>query len=517
MSSSSFFPFPEMRPSQAQGLDFILKAFPTVDDIFLEAPTGIGKSAMAIALARFAAAADGSTYISTTTISLESQYMRDFAKLGLRQLHSKSHYPCPVYKSCDVGSRCHCEDQSSQAEEPWPCAYKVAREEFDEAPFAIANAAYLCTCARFLKNWKPRKIAIFDEAHTLHDVIADGYSFNIFPDEVEFFPAEGGEPNWLKEPYAFWLDIQIRKLQEELDDNTQRMNFAKLSDPEIQRLCRKLERAEAKKTNLNRLLKDEPENWIFDQQADRLSISPLWATPLAATLLPRIGSSRIYFSATLPGFEHQARYLGIDPNKAKFLRLSSPFDVARRLIHICPVVKWDYRDPTSAIVKTCRALEKILQLHPADRGLVHVSSYYQARQIVELCHSKRLITHENARDKEARLEDMFAKPGTVLVSPSSHEGLDLYGDRSRFQVIAKLPYASLGDKRVKRRMEIDPSWYQLHTAQKFIQAVGRSIRSDSDYATTYVLDAAFDGFYHRASQFFPAYILDALRSDEVPV
>src|SRR5262249_57912042 len=122
------------------------------------------------------------------------------------------------------------------------------------------------------------------------------------------------------------------------------------------------------------------------------------------------------------------------------------------------------------IAQTCRALEKILALHPADRGLVHVSSYYQARQVVDQCRSKRLITHDNAREKDIRLEEMFARSGTVLVSPSSHEGLDLYGDRSRFQVIAKLPFASLGDKRVKRRMEVDPDWYNLHTAQKFTQA-----------------------------------------------
>ena len=110
---------------------------------------------------------------------------------------------------------------------------------------------------------------------------------------------------------------------------------------------------------------------------------------------------------------------------------------------------------------------------------------------------------------------MFETPGTVLVSPSSHEGLDLYGDRSRFQVIAKLPYASLGDKRVKRRMENDKSWYTLHTAQKLIQACGRSIRSDSDYAVTYILDAGFDGFYKRASRFFSPYFLESLRQEEV--
>ena len=84
-------------------------------------------------------------------------------------------------------------------------------------------------------------------------------------------------------------------------------------------------------------------------------------------------------------------------------------------------------------------------------------------------------------------------------------------------MIAKLPFDSLSNKRVKKRMEVEKSWYNLNGAQKFIQACGRSIRSDSDYATTYVLDRAFDNFYHRASQFFPAYILDALRVQEVDV
>jgi Rad3-related DNA helicase len=510
MSWKDHFPFKEWRPAQAAGLDFICRRITEADDIFLEAPTGVGKSAMAIALARFGAKAGCTTYISTTTIALENQYVSDFAKLGLKQLHAKSHYLCPDWRSCDVGARCHCKEET-------PCTYKVAKAEFEQAQFSIANASFLCTCARFLKTWASRELAIFDEAHLLHDIVADGYSISIFQDEVEFFPAEGDEPGWLQQHYAFWLDIRIRELQEELNDNAQRMNFAKLSDPEIQRICRKLERAEGKKENLQRILNDNPENWIFDQQSDRLNIAPLWASSFAATLLPRIGVKRIYLSATLSGFQHQCRYLGIDPKKAKFLALPSPFPLEHRLIHICPVVKWKYPSTGTEIAAVCRALEKILTLHPADRGLVHVSSYYQAKEIISQCRTKRLIAHENAREKNVRLEELFARPGAVLVSPSSHEGLDLYGDRSRFQVIAKLPFASLGDKRVKRRMEVDPSWYQLHTAQKFVQACGRSIRSDTDYAITYVLDRAFDGFYRRASRFFPEYLVDALRVNEVAI
>ena len=157
-----------------------------------------------------------------------------------------------------------------------------------------------------------------------------------------------------------------------------------------------------------------------------------------------------------------------------------------------------------------------MALHPHDRGLVHVSSYSQAREVVARSGNPRLITHENAQDKEIRMTEMYETRGAVLVSPSSHEGLDLYGDRSRFQVIAKLPYAGLGDKRVKRRMETDKKWYPLHTAEKLIQACGRSIRSNTDYAVTYIVDAGFDNFYARTHHLFPRYFLEALRTGEVP-
>ena len=391
-----YFPFPEWRPAQAQGLDFICRELGQANDIMLEAPTGIGKSAIAIALARCCAKLMSSaTYISTTTIKLENQYMLDFAKLGLRQLHAKSHYDCPTCRKCDVGSReiklpngsrgCRCQCGSSDG-------YKRAKVRFWMADFSIANAAYMCACARFAMDWVPRHIAIFDEAHLLHDAIASGYSFDIHRSEVEFFPPEGDEPAWLEQHYSFWLNTQIRELQEQLDRTGEK-------DPEIQKICRKLERAEQKRENLQKVLVDDPQHWIFDQQEDRLAISPLWATRFAAALLPRIGGKRIYLSATLPGFIHQARYLGIDPNKAKFLALPSPFPVEHRLIHICPVVKWDYCNPGLAIVQACRAIEKILELHPSDRGLVHVSSYPQAKEIVSQCRSKRLITHENALER----------------------------------------------------------------------------------------------------------------------
>jgi len=89
--------------------------------------------------------------------------------------------------------------------------------------------------------------------------------------------------------------------------------------------------------------------------------------------------------------------------------------------------------------------------------------------------------------------------------------LDLFGDRSQFQVVLKLPYASLGDRRVKQRMEDDPGWYGLFTAQQLVQSLGRSVRSMNDRATSYILDATWPRFLQENRRFLPAYFLNALR------
>jgi ATP-dependent DNA helicase DinG len=505
-----WFPLPVVRPAQTLALDFLVKNIESgISDIFVEAPTGTGKSALAVALARWFASLDKKTYLATTTIELETQYVLDFYKLGLRQLHSKAKYPCNEWGTCDLGSTTIKTSKGAyQRCQSEFCAYQLARAAFMASPLSIANAAFLLTCARYLPRWEPRALAIFDEAHTLAETVAGHYSIPILAREVAELPAEGGELEWLQQYYVHALAEQIGELEEQLA-NIDRF------DPGLDRLLKQLERARRQLQNLTRLLADDPGEWVFDLQPDRLNILPLWGTRLSRELLPRIGSKRIYLSATLPGAELQMKYLGIDPAKASFLSLDSPFPLKNRPIHICPLVRWDWKNPEPAIASLGQALERILALHPLDRGLVHVSSYRQAQEVVERCRNPRLLTHETSQDKQMRMREMFETPGAVLVSPSSHEGLDLYGDRSRFQVIAKLPYASIGDKRVKRRMETDKKWYPLHTAEKLIQACGRSIRSDTDYAVTYIIDAGFDNFFARAHHLFPRYFLDALRTGEV--
>jgi ATP-dependent DNA helicase DinG len=85
------FPFPDMRRNQSHVLNEIDNGFASgYKYILLEAPTGFGKSPVAIATARTL----GTSYICTSTKDLQTQYARDFP--FLRVSKGKNNFICNV-------------------------------------------------------------------------------------------------------------------------------------------------------------------------------------------------------------------------------------------------------------------------------------------------------------------------------------------------------------------------------------------------------------------------------------
>src|SRR5246127_2638011 len=85
------FPFPTLREKQSFALKEIDDAFASgYKYIVLEAPTGFGKSPVAIA----AAVTLGSSYICTSTKDLQTQYSKDFPFLKVAK--GKNNFPCIV-------------------------------------------------------------------------------------------------------------------------------------------------------------------------------------------------------------------------------------------------------------------------------------------------------------------------------------------------------------------------------------------------------------------------------------
>ena len=76
-------------------------------------------------------------------------------------------------------------------------------------------------------------------------------------------------------------------------------------------------------------------------------------------------------------------------------------------------------------------------------------------------------------------------------------------DLSRFQIIIKMPFASLADKRIQQKIAINNEWYVAEMFRSFVQAAGRSTRSEDDYSVTYVLDNSFYQWVFKYKHWFP--------------
>lgn len=130
-------------------------------------------------------------------------------------------------------------------------------------------------------------------------------------------------------------------------------------------------------------------------------------------------------------------------------------------------------------------------------------NYKIAQYLHENIKSDRLVIH-NSENRDQVLKDHIQGPRpTVLLSPSMMEGVDLADDASRFQVLCKVPFPYLGDKVVKKRKSRDPKWYPFQTVKAVIQSMGRSIRNETDHATSYILDEDWEYFYQRNKALFP--------------
>ena len=124
MSLNSFFPFDNIRPNQKKVLDDIDQSLKSgYKFLFLEAPTGFGKSAVAVALSRFL----GSSHLCTSTKDLQTQYSRDFSYLY--EVKGRNNFPCIVKE--DMGINESCDYGPCLKDDDYDCLYKTRLSDYE--------------------------------------------------------------------------------------------------------------------------------------------------------------------------------------------------------------------------------------------------------------------------------------------------------------------------------------------------------------------------------------------------
>jgi Rad3-related DNA helicase len=217
-------------------------------------------------------------------------------------------------------------------------------------------------------------------------------------------------------------------------------------------------------------LKSEPGDWVLhpDFANNTLKLSPLYAHFLFDEYLEQTAEKFIFMSATIINPELFCKELGIPIDKTCFIDVDSPFSPEKGPIHAIPLCKMNYSEIQQNTKTIIEATEAIMDAHKNQKGIIHTGNYQITKAIltgIDRSMKDRLIGRDmyNA-DKGINNQDLMkmhastSKP-TVLISPSMHTGVDLYDDLSRFQIIVKLPFLSLGDGRIKIKSDLDGDWY----------------------------------------------------------
>jgi ATP-dependent DNA helicase DinG len=174
-----------------------------------------------------------------------------------------------------------------------------------------------------------------------------------------------------------------------------------------------------------------------------------------------------------------------------------------------------YKSIDATLPRLVERIEAILTKYAGKKGLIHTHSFrinsYLHNGLLNGPHGSRILTHASGPgSREDATRQHYESPDpTILMSPSMTEGLDLKGDLGRVNIICKVPFGMLNPYN-RMRMERDNKWYQLQAAVALVQASGRCVRSDDDYALTVILDADFGRFLSQNQDILPKWWVDSI-------
>lgn len=364
----------------------------------------------------------------------------------------------------------------------------------------------------------PRDILIIDEAHNIEQQVLDFVSITINDDMLKehgyyipHFKSAAEYLRWFSEINIDSILSNIRRLAELADDQDQA--------DDIDKLVLKLE-------VFRKHIQSEGAEWIVDYKEDvvgkdnrsvrSVSLKPVYAAGFVDEIIFKYAKRVILLSATILDVDVLCKSLGMDRQEVAAYRMKNRFPKANRPIYIKPAAKMvGGKDKMKEwLPKLVKAVEDIILKYPGKRGIIHTHNFAIMEAVSSSTNravAKRIITQREFPNKSDLLEYHSRQADSVIVAPAMHEGVDLNGDLSRFQVICKVPYANFYENpQLARRVELDPKYYDWMTALKLIQSYGRSIRSPEDYADTYIIDEAIIGFLNKAKTMIPQWFTEAI-------
>lgn len=556
------------REGQREAIEYALNAFNEGKRIvIIEAPTGSGKTAIGMTVGKFFK----NNYYITSSKQLQDQIMDEF-KDSVVDLKGRNAYPCTFYeRNQDKLAKIMPIDELKEALENTPDCSKGFCKTSRSKPFKVKAAASNCKlcfttggpspfespkgdlarlsgtqmysmCPYYERVFEtlsartavmnfssflyqtsmsrrfkePRELTVIDECHNTESQLMDMISMTISDKHLLHhgltlpkFESPREYADWFaeKEVEQLWL--------KDLGEARSKEDFKK--EELYTDLITKMQKF------IDEMRKEDTE-WIvqFGDEEDNkkvvvtVTFKPVFVSKFVYPLLFQYSNYVLMMSATVLDVNVLCNSLGIDKNEVATYRMKNRFPVENRPIYLKTVGK--FTGGKSKMVewapKLLKAVEEIFEKYSDKKGIIHTHNFAIHDYIMDNIKPKfksRLLSQKAYSTKQQMLEVHREAKNTVIIAPAMHEGVDLNGDLSRFQIICKVPYANcFDDLQLKRRVELDRRFYIWSTAIKLCQSYGRSIRSEVDWADTYILDESIHRFLIDADKMIPRWFKEAI-------
>jgi ATP-dependent DNA helicase DinG len=571
--------------------------------IIINAPTGIGKSLIAITLGNYF----NDCYICTGQKSLQEQYMNDFGHIVVT-VKGRANFPCLEYDPVRDGPENNCDhgwctrptvgtadakkktkkkdkqkelicndgivviDGEMSAEicprtihpralrdmacksanrgllyyqsEETPCLYQEQKAQALRSKIVVTNYDYFLAAINYVGDFGKRDVIVADEGHSLEAHIANFVTVDITSYLLDRLNAYFTDKKQLHFPFTSYNDSQDDKLDRYITlakDVYETISLAmkQLTMKQLATKQHKNEKDVSLFSNSQKKLGDFLEdiaknryNWVVKEERkgknnsiNKLQFCPIFIHQYTKEKFFNRGKVNIILSATILANNKYAcnkfaTDLGIGINEFEYITVPPVFPRFNSMIFNLSLANFKHQ-PNRTIdedrafhIDIVNKIDLILDIHPNAKGIIHCHTKKISKFIETYTrHKDRIITHDTKNRIDKLDEHCNSKKPTVLCSPSMHEGVDLKDDLSRFQIIVKIQYPNAKEERIEQRLKVDPTYLYRQAALAFAQALGRSVRSETDYARTYTIDSRFPDFIRNNYNYLGDIVAERIKSE----
>lgn len=525
----------EFRDFQVSVAQQVIDAFKDNDLVFLDGPTGSGKSLIGYMVGQMYGR-DEHTALHPSPLylcndkALQNQFLRDFGEVGARTMMGRANYT-PLQSTDDWGNAVTCDDcdrrdtRCTFCSDVDMCPYRLAKEAAKEANVGVLNYAYYLRESNSAHStFSGRRLVIADECDVLEGIMLS-YAEVVYSQQLRR-ELDLGQPNRLEnmDDQVDWLsDRVLPAIEKAIKD------MGRVSSGDVKQ-TRRLKRLRTKLDETVGLIDGVPSgNWVMTgyktsrKRGDRegpIIFKPVRVNEFGQKMLFKHAQKWLLMSATIVSPEELVDTLGWTSNFA-VVKAPMTFPVERRPVYCSAVGNMSRKTVDQDAPLVVNAVRHILDQFPDERAIIHTVSYDLTQRIqrgLEGC-GRKVMTYRDSSEKETILERFTNTPSAVLIGPSIGRGTDFKDDAARINIICKVPYPFLGDKQVSTRVydsEGGNLWYRTKTVREIVQMTGRTTRSETDWSLTYILDSQAMKLLRENKSLFPEWWREAATTRATP-